>query len=280
MVTRILTSAIGLIIFFAAFFADELIFAAAVAVVATIMVYEATKALNAGKAVTIVSVLLCLSAYGAMIFADAANATVIPGSSFDIRLLSFLWITAGAFLYMILAVVKFGKVDCTKIYASAFVTLYIAIFMSFVVLLRNYVGRYGVIAVFMFSWITDTGAYFAGSLAGKHKLAPELSPKKTVEGAIGGICLTVIASVVYILILKYCLNIDIMYKALFLVAAAIGAVLSEVGDLAASALKRQCKVKDFGWIFPGHGGMLDRFDSVVFIAPYVYLVFVLLQIGH
>lgn len=280
MVTRVLTSAIGLIIFFAAFFADELIFAAAVAVVATIMVYEATKALNAGKAVTIVSVLLCLSAYGAMIFADAANVTVIPGSSFDIRLLSFLWITAGAFLYMILAVVQFGKVDCTKIYASAFVTLYIAIFMSFVVLLRNYVGRYGVIAVFMFSWITDTGAYFAGSLAGKHKLAPELSPKKTVEGAIGGICLTVIASVVYILILKYCLNINIMYKALFLVAAAIGAVLSEIGDLAASALKRQCKVKDFGWIFPGHGGMLDRFDSVVFIAPYVYLVFVLLQIGH
>ena len=138
----------------------------------------------------------------------------------------------------------------------------------FIILLRE-IGRYAVILVFIFSWITDTGAYFAGSLMGKHKLAPVLSPKKTIEGAVGGVILTVIASIVYMIILKNTMDITIHFKALFLVAAVIGALLSELGDLAASALKRQCNVKDFGKLFPGHGGMLDRFDSVVFIAPFV-----------
>ncbi len=279
MLTRILTSAIGLVVFFAAFFADKMIFTAAIAIVSAVMVYEAVKAINAGRATTWVSVLLCLLSYASLLFAQYNGITNFPWSGWTFGTANIaLWAVIGIFVYMILSIAKFGKVDFSKIYSAAFMTLYISLFMAFAVLLRNNCGRYAVIVVFIFSWITDTGAYFTGSLMGKHKLAPELSPKKTVEGAIGGIVLTVIASAVYMMIMKHFWNMDIHW--LFLPAAAIGAVLSEVGDLAASAMKRACGVKDFGWIFPGHGGMFDRFDSVVFIAPYVFFVFVLLQIGH
>lgn len=96
----------------------------------------------------------------------------------------------------------------------------------------------------------------------------------------GGIVAAVLGTGVYIAALKYCLDITISNSIWLVAASAVGAVLSELGDLAASAIKRQCEIKDFGWIFPGHGGFLDRFDSVVFVAPYVLAVFVLLQIGH
>lgn len=279
MLTRILTSAIGLVVFFAVFFANEMIFAAAIAVVSLAMVYEAVKAINAGRKTTVLSLILSACAFGNWFLTKYSAVIIFPGSSWDFGLVNaVLWIAGGVFCYMLLSVREFGKVEFSKIYAAGFTTLYITLFMSFIILLRNYVGRYGVFAVFLFSWITDTGAYFTGSLIGKHKLEPELSPKKTVEGAVGGIVLTVIVSAVYMAVMKHFWNIDIHW--LFLVASAIGAVLSEFGDLVASAMKRNLGVKDFGWIFPGHGGMLDRFDSVVFIAPYVYFVFVFLQIGH
>ncbi len=278
MVVRLLTSAIGLIFFFAAFYANELIFSSAIGLVSVIMVYEAVKALKAGRAVSLVSVLLSALGFASLVFAKYRDMSSFPASNvadFGPGNIIF-WIIAGVLCYMMLSVLKHGKTDFSKIYSAAFITLYISLFMSFIILLRNDVGRYGVMAVFVFSWITDTGAYFTGSFLGKHKLAPELSPKKTVEGAIGGVVLTVIAAGVYMAIMKHFWSVDIHW--LFLIAAAIGAVLAEIGDLAASAVKRSCNVKDFGWIFPGHGGMLDRFDSVVFIAPYVYFVFMLLKL--
>jgi len=127
--------------------------------------------------------------------------------------------------------------------------------------------------VFIFSWITDTGAYFTGKFLGKHKLIPNVSPKKTVEGAVGGVVSTVVFTCLYLALLKHVFKIDNIGGADYLgvsILAIIASILSQLGDLAASVIKRDCNVKDFGTILPGHGGIMDRFDSVIFIAPVVF----------
>ena len=283
MAKRIITSAIGLIVFFATFFANEHIFSAAVMIVTIGLVYEAVSAIKPGKTVTAVSMIFSLLVFLGGIFLetmgrDIALFTRDYGFS-GIALITFflLCILLMIFIYLVLAVAKFGKVEFQKIFSAAFLTAYITAFMFFIVLLRAFIGRYAVIPVFIFSWITDTGAYFVGSFMGKHKLCKNLSPKKTVEGAIGGIITTVLGAYIYTLILKYAFSITIPSVWFFVAAAAFGAVLSELGDLAASAVKRQSGIKDFGKIFPGHGGFMDRFDSVVFVAPYTYLIFIIMN---
>ena len=127
------------------------------------------------------------------------------------------------------------------------------------------------------AWIGDTGAYFVGTFLGKHKLCPKISPKKTVEGFIGGIITTALGFLLMGYI-YYCYKstdanpIQINYIGLMIVGA-ICDVLGVIGDLSASMIKRQCKIKDFGSIMPGHGGVLDRFDSVLFTAPFMYALF-------
>ena len=290
MATRIITSIFGLIIFFAAFFADSFYFAIAVAIVGAGMVYEAVSAICNKKSVVIFSVFLSIiflfgniilreNARGMNLYNAEAVNLLTANSLRLIVLLAFaaIYVLISVFSYLLLAIKEFKNVDVHKIFSSAFMNMYITIFMSFIMDLRFDFGRYAVLAVFIFAWLTDTGAYFTGSFLGKHKLAPNLSPKKTIEGAVGGVITTVISALVYIIILKKCFNIILPNNVIFIIAAAICSVLSMLGDLCASAVKRHCGVKDFGNIFPGHGGFLDRFDSVVFIAPFVYFVFFLME---
>lgn len=125
------------------------------------------------------------------------------------------------------------------------------------------------------AWIADSGAYFVGTFLGKHKLCPDISPKKTVEGLIGGLLTNGLIAIVFSLAYVYIMKMrDIEVEADYLLSFILGVVcagLGTVGDLTASIIKRQCQVKDFGKIFPGHGGMLDRFDSVLFVAPFLYI---------
>ena len=132
-----------------------------------------------------------------------------------------------------------------------------------------------------YAWGGDSAAYFTGRFLGRHKLAPEVSPHKTIEGAIGGVCGSVLLGVLATWIYSTLANRLEMFTAgrgsgkLYLLIALMGAVASVLGilgDLFASAVKRQCGIKDYGSIFPGHGGILDRFDSVMFIAPFVTIV--------
>ena len=116
--------------------------------------------------------------------------------------------------------------------------------------------------IFMGAWITDTGAYFAGVAFGKHKLIPDVSPKKTVEGALGGIALTVISFAVYSLVICRIYNYHTNYLAVAILAV-ITAIISMIGDLIASLVKRHYGIKDYGKLFPGHGGVMDRFDSII-----------------
>ena len=132
--------------------------------------------------------------------------------------------------------------------------------------------------IFVSSWGNDTFAYFTGVLIGKHKMAPILSPKKSVEGAIGGIAGATILGIIYGSIVSARMSEVIGSPVLtFAVASCVGAMLAIVGDLAASAIKRNYNVKDYGKLIPGHGGILDRFDSVIFTAPVVYWAIVIIN---
>lgn len=124
------------------------------------------------------------------------------------------------------------------------------------------------------AWGSDTFALFAGMLFGKHKLAPVISPKKTVEGGIGGVFGGVACLLVFTLLVNHFAGLSLSYAAAGLLGAA-GSVIGQVGDLSFSIIKRQTGIKDYGSIFPGHGGVLDRFDSVIFVAPVVEAVLLL-----
>lgn len=132
-------------------------------------------------------------------------------------------------------------------------------------------GSFLVLLPLLAAWGSDTFAYFAGRLFGRHKLAPVVSPKKTVEGAVGGLIGGALCVLVFTLLLDRMLGFTLPYPAAALLGAA-GAVIGQVGDLSFSVIKRQTGIKDYGHIFPGHGGVLDRFDSVIFVAPVVEAV--------
>ena len=125
------------------------------------------------------------------------------------------------------------------------------------------------------AWLSDTGAYFTGRAFGKHKLAPYISPKKTVEGAVGGVIFAEAAML--LLAWLYSLAADalghpiVVNYAAILIVTPVLSVFSIVGDLSASVIKRQYKVKDYGSIMPGHGGIMDRFDSVLMVAPLIFM---------
>ena len=144
----------------------------------------------------------------------------------------------------------------------------------------QYDAIYFILLILCFAWGGDTFAYFAGRAFGKHKLAPIVSPNKTVEGAIGGICgsmlIGVIATVIYGMLsgryAAFTVEVTVRHYLVVVGMGAIASVLGILGDLFASAVKRQAGIKDYGTIFPGHGGILDRFDSVMFIAPFVSIV--------
>ena len=165
------------------------------------------------------------------------------------------------------------KVKVTKIAEVFLSTLYVI--LCFTALLRlRYVpeaGKYIFILVFIAAWITDTFAYFTGFFIGRHKLIPKISPKKTVEGAIGGIVFCIIAFIIYGAILEKTADVNVNYI-LFGFVGLIMSVISQIGDLIASAIKRTYGIKDYGNIFPGHGGILDRFDSIMILSPFLLFV--------
>ena len=135
-----------------------------------------------------------------------------------------------------------------------------------------HVGQFIVLLPLLAAWGADTCALFAGMLFGKHKLAPVVSPKKTIEGAVGGVVGGAVLVLIAALIMNALMGLEMPVWAALVLGAA-GAVLGEVGDLSFSIIKRQTSIKDYGHIFPGHGGVLDRFDSVLFVAPFAEILF-------
>lgn len=138
-------------------------------------------------------------------------------------------------------------------------------------------GRFLIMIPCILAFIPDSGAYFVGCRFGKHKLAPAISPKKTVEGAVGGVLTAIIGMLVYALILDFGFNRDVNYGCV-LAYGVIASVGDIFGDLMFSVIKRQTGIKDYGNLFPGHGGILDRFDSMIIVAPLTEVLLILLPV--
>ena len=182
-----------------------------------------------------------------------------------------------AFLILLLSfyVFSFPKYTIKEVALVIYGVIYVAIMFSFVYLIRNneVYGKYIVWLIFISSWGSDTFAYLTGMLFGKHKLVPNLSPKKTVEGAIGGIIGSMLLGAIYTYIVFNKLTDDIYMSSVRVsIGCGVGSIISMIGDLTASGIKRNYDVKDYGNIIPGHGGILDRFDSVIFTAPALYFI--------
>lgn len=180
-----------------------------------------------------------------------------------------------AFLILLLAVYVFTypKYRADQIMAVFFGLFYVAVMLSYIYQTRCIpAGEYLVWLVFLCSWGSDTCAYCVGMLIGRHKMSPKLSPKKSVEGAIGGVLGAALLTALYVWIFHAKMEISVTEVWLLAAVSAAGALISMVGDLAASAIKRNYNIKDYGKLIPGHGGILDRFDSVIITAPIIYFL--------
>ena len=163
--------------------------------------------------------------------------------------------------------IKFSQI-LTAIFAGALMPLT----LSSLVILRNLPeGQLMVLIPFVSAFVTDAGAYFTGVIIGKHRAFPRISPNKTVEGYIGGLITGTAVMLLYGAIIYFSTLHEVKFHALILYGI-IGAIVTSLGDLSFSLVKREFNIKDYGKLIPGHGGMLDRFDSMVFTAPALYLL--------
>lgn len=174
------------------------------------------------------------------------------------------------FLFLKIIITKM-ETNFEDVAITGFGIVYILAFIIFIPLLYKCEnGKFLIWYLAIAAWGTDTFAYAVGMKLGKHKLTP-ISPKKSVEGSIAGIIGAVILSIIYTYILNKVWNFEISYIAIVGIATILS-VLGQIGDLAASSVKRFTGIKDFGKIIPGHGGMLDRIDSILLIAPFAYFL--------
>ncbi|MCD8091263.1 MAG: phosphatidate cytidylyltransferase [Clostridiales bacterium] len=255
MLVRILTAIVGLPLLILIVWLGGLPLAFCTWIISIIGMYEFYKAVSGGY-----KTIHCV---GFMMEALLIYLLVFQPSSIITAVFEFL-----IFFFILLMFLVFGhsKYSVTDAAVTVFGFIYVGFLLSAVVVLR----QEGIIFVwyaFIFAFASDTGAYFAGSAFGKHKLAPVLSPKKSIEGAVGGLLASAAVTVIYgLFVFNGADRAEVVvYMASF---GIIGSVLAQLGDLTASSIKRSAGIKDYGSIFPGHGGVLDRFDSVLFTAPF------------
>ena len=217
------------------------------------------------------SMLLAILLPVSTLFVSKVQEGVIRTASVNARAMYLLAFVGMFVLYMffLFAAAVFSRRSLTfaEVAAAYLTTFYITLAFSAIPLIRfGTNGQYYYLLCFLGPWITDSFAYFTGVFFGRHKLIPEISPKKTIEGSIGGIVFCIVSFVVFGLIVGGLTGNAPNY----LVLGSLGllvAVVSQLGDLFASLIKREHGVKDYSNIFPGHGGVLDRFDSVIAAAP-------------
>ena len=195
------------------------------------------------------------------------------GWGYAVALITVLVFTALLYMEMM---ISHGKLAFQKIGLCYVAGLIIPFFIGALVrILDMELGRYLIAAPFVACFVPDAGAYFAGRLFGKHKMSPVISPNKTIEGAIGGVICAMIGMEIYGLILHFVCGLQVDYL-LCLLYGLLGAGASILGDLFFSAIKRQTGIKDYGKIIPGHGGIMDRLDSLTLVSPMVEALILLI----
>lgn len=228
--------------------------------------------------------LLAISLIGLREFYNACKSKFTPvevvgyiGSIVILILINFAFQLSYIFmlffaLVIVLNSIKliYNKYNFVDISITLYSLAYIPFLLSHILLVNKQPNNIVVWLIFITAWGTDTFAYFSGYLFGKRKLCPSISPKKTIEGAIGGI----LGSMVISLIFGYFFLKDYLFAVALI--GIVGSIAAQIGDLSASLIKRYMGIKDFGNIMPGHGGVLDRFDSILFTAPTVYYILIFL----
>ncbi len=274
MLKRIITAAVCIAVFIPVLmFSDTLVFPIVLGVLALIAIFEITGCVDVRRKYH-----LSLPSYLFVAVSFVLMTVALDSYMAEKTLLSLLFALGYAYLLFIFAVTMLtrGNIKFSQAAELVSTTLYILIgFLSILVLRRHETGKYLYLLVFLGAWMTDTGAYFFGKFLGKRKLIPEVSPNKTVAGAFGGIVGCIVGYIVYALILQTWFEVRVNYWLLIALAAVI-AVISQFGDLIASYIKRERGIKDYGFLFPGHGGVMDRFDSVIAVSPVLTAIVLLL----
>ena len=279
MKTRIITAVVGLgVLAVVLAFFDTFLFDLVLSAICLLAIHEVFSAMGFGKK----QWYLYAGAVPLTLLVMLSSSQMVRGLLLPVAFLTVLFYNVCQITHV--QTLDFGKLT-GFVYFSGVITF---CFYSLIHLKRmlpfaqyRYDAIYFILLILCFAWGGDTCAYFAGRAFGKHKLCPVVSPKKTVEGAIGGVLGTMVFGVVATLIYSIAANrmeaftrsnIGVSMYVIIALLGCIAAVLGIYGDLFASVVKRQCGIKDYGTIFPGHGGILDRFDSVMFIAPFVTMV--------
>ena len=259
MKTRGISALIGIILFAAVIISPVFVFDIAVLVITQIGLCEILSALKINSQKLLFAVNLLFS------------AIIILNTIFiklNFAVIAYIYLI----VIMILMVTKHDSNKFAAIASSYTVCIMVSVAFSFLILTRH-IENYGlldVMLIFIGSWITDTCAYFSGVFFGRHKLCPVISPKKTIEGSVGGALGTIIVFAVYGMVVSNTAGIEVNILHIMILGLLCG-IVSQIGDLSASVIKREHGIKDYGNIMPGHGGVLDRFDSVLFVAPVVYV---------
>ncbi len=267
---RMITGTVGMCIMIPVlWFSDTWVFPTLMAVVAAIAGYEMADAAGLGKKYYIS---IPAAAYCFIITILARIRTLLPQllpdgipRSFAVLAVSVLFL----FYLLCVGVFAFGKISAKDILCVFALASFAGIaFFSFVMV--QTIAPYDYLLILIAAWTGDTFAIFGGKFFGKKKLAPKLSPKKTVAGMICGVVGVIIGFSIYNIIVSLCFDSDINWP-LRLALAVPASLIAQLGDLAASAIKRDFGIKDFGKILPGHGGITDRFDSVMFLSIATFL---------
>lgn len=268
MLKRVLTGAALVIIIAALFiFSDTLIFPIVLGFCSIMGVNEMLGCIGARKNI-IISACMYALALAATVLACTINSHSLFITVYAATLFMLLLVVFGCSVFSHGAI-PFEK-SCIAFTTCAFV---VTGFMSLVTLRDLEIGKFIFLLAFVGPWFTDTFAYFTGYFFGKHKLIPDVSPKKTIEGSVGGTLFCIIGCAIYGYIIKANFLSDIPPVWAFAILGFILAIVSQVGDLIFSLIKRKYNIKDYGFIFPGHGGVLDRFDSIIATAPLLLIFF-------
>ena len=261
MLKRIITSIVAVCVLVPVLFLSGTpVLPAAVAVVTVIAVFEMLKCMGIHKKYAVALPLYVAAAFVPFVVRYVENRSTVASVCF-----------VAAVLYLIVMFVSIvwshGKLHFADGMSMYILGIYIIAAMNSIIYVRDFGegGKFIYLLIFMGAWITDIFAYFTGVFFGKHKLIEDVSPKKTIEGSIGGIFFCALSFVVFGLVVDGAFGRDanIVFLA---VSGVIVSVVSQVGDLIMSVIKRHYGIKDYGKIFPGHGGVLDRFDSVLAVA--------------
>ncbi|MGL4731636.1 MAG: phosphatidate cytidylyltransferase [Clostridium sp.] len=201
---------------------------------------------------------------------------VTLGKTLNLEMFSYI-IVFTTFLAMFIPVFN-TKYNFIDVATTIFGFLYVSVFFSLMPLIESMEnGSYLIWLVFISSWGCDTLAYYSGRFFGKHKLIPKVSPKKTVEGAIGGLLGSVLGCTIYGYIISG-FGVDVsIYN--YVIIGILGGIVGQLGDFVASSIKRHAKIKDYSNLIPGHGGILDRFDSILFVSVVVYYYMSIFVVG-